>query len=328
MWGARAVISGGRSLWSELSADDVGDFAAGLSYRFFLALVPFFIFVTALGGFVAGLGNFEDPSNQLLDRFGDALPGDARSVLDTQLTAMLEEQRPGLLSVGLVGTIWAASGALGALMKAMNRMYDVQETRPFWKRTGVALALTLLGGLFFVAAFVLAVAGRAIADAIVDAAGLGSVAEAGVTALGYVLALMSLMVATAFLYWAAPNVRLPFRWVSPGAVLFAVGWLVATTAFTLYVSNFGSYNATYGTLGGVVILLVWFYLTSYILLAGAELNALLAQKAALDDAQVPHPEPGRWQEPVELADEPDEAARSTAYSDARPSNARAAGKRR
>lgn len=279
MVNSRSVVSGARALWGEISSDDVSDFAASLSYRFFLALFPFFIFITALGGFIAHVAGTSDPSARVLERFGDALPSDARSVLDTQLRGVLEEREPGLLSVGLIGTVWAASGAVGALMKATNRMYDVRETRPFWKRIGIALGLTVLGGLFFVGAFVLAVAGRAIAGAIVETAGLGGVAEAGITVIGYVFAIVLLMVAIAFLYWATPNVRLPFKWVSPGAVLFALGWLAATLGFGFYVSNFGSYNATYGALGGVVILLVWFYLTSYILLAGAELNAMVAQRA-------------------------------------------------
>lgn len=309
----RGFVSGAKTLWREMSSDDVNDFAAGLSYRFFLALFPFFIFVTAVGGVVAQVAHVDNPATRLVNQFGDALPADARSVVQTQLEGVLGSRQPGLLSVGLIGTIWAASGAVGALMKATNRMYDVEETRPFWKRTAVALGLTVLGGLFFVGAFILAVAGGAIARAIVDAAGLGGVAEAGITVLGYVSAIVLLMVAIGFLYWATPNVRLPFKWVSPGAVLFAVGWLGATLAFGLYVSNFGSYNATYGALGGVVILLVWFYLTSYILLAGAELNAVSAQKTRPRDAEAPAPEPMRWERQTEQSEDLDRVAREVAF---------------
>jgi membrane protein len=310
MGSGRSVVSGGKSLWRELSSDDVGDFAAGLSYRLFLALFPFFIFITALGAFIAQLAGIDNPSDRVLERFGDALPSDARSILETQLTGVLGEQKPGLLSVGLIGTVWAASGAMGALMKATNRMYDVEETRPFWKRTGIALGLTLLGGLFFIGAFALAIAGQFVGSAAVDTVGLGGGTAMGVMVLGYAGALVLLMMAMAFLYWAAPDARLPFKWVSPGAVLFALGWVAATAAFGLYVANFGSYNATYGALGGVVILLVWFYLTSYILLAGAELNAMLAQRTAPEEAEVPAAEPGRWQGPVERSEDPDEAARA------------------
>lgn len=294
MAGPRAIFLNAKRFWRGLAADDVGDFAAGLSYRFFLALFPFFIFITAVGGFVAKLAGVENPSTEVLNRFGDALPSDARSVLETQLGSVLGEQRPGLLSVGLLGTMWAASGGVGALMKAMNRMYGVEETRPFWRRTAIALGLTLLGGGLFIAAFILAVAGRAIATAVVDALSLGDFATAAITASGYLLAVVLLLVSMAFLYWAAPNARLPFRWVSPGAILFAAGWFVATLLFGLYVSSFASYNATYGALGGVAVLMVWFYLTAYILLAGAELNAIVARRASPVGGEAPA-EPGRQQ---------------------------------
>ncbi len=293
---ARRLVADAREFWRELSADDVSDFAAGLSYRFLLALFPFFLFITALGGVIARVLNAENPSGELLERFGDTLPSDARSVIDTQLASVLGEQQPGLLSIGLLGAIWAASGGMGATMKAMNRVYDVEETRPFWKKTLLAVGLTLLTGAFFVGAFVLAVAGQAIANAIADAAGLGEFGRAVMLGARYLLAVGMLLMAVAFLYWAAPDARLPFRWMSPGAVMFAAVWFLATIAFGWYVSNFGSYNATYGALGGVVILMIWFYLTAYILLAGAELNAMLTKRHAAEEFHAPQPaadEPGR-----------------------------------
>jgi membrane protein len=288
-----SVTSNAKALWREASADDASDFAAGLAYRFFLALFPFLIFMTALGGFLAKVVGIDNPALEVVNRFGDALPGDARSVIESQLDGVLGAQHPGLLSVGLIGALWAASGGVGALMKAMNRMYDVEESRPFWRRTLIALGLTLFGGALFITAFVLAVAGRAIAMAVADSVGLGDLAQAGMTAAGYILAVVLLLVMVAFLYWAAPNAKLPFRWISAGSVLFTVCWLAATVLFGLYVSRFSSYNATYGALGGVVILLVWFYLTSYILLLGAELNAMLTEKEDPEEAEVPAPEPGR-----------------------------------
>jgi membrane protein len=294
---ARKVFRRGKELWQELSKDDVSDFAAGLSYRFLLALFPFFLFVTALGGVISRFLEVENPSLEILNRFGDALPSDARSVLDTQLTSVLDNQQPGLLSIGLVGALWAASGGMGATMKAMNRVYDVEESRPFWKRTLLAVGLTLLTGAFFITAFVLAVAGSAIATAVADEVGLGNAVRAAMFVARYVFVIGLLMAAIAFLYWAAPNAKLPFRWISPGAVMFTIVWIIATLLFGWYVSNFGSYNATYGALGGVVILMIWFYLTAYIMLAGAELNALLAQKEAPEEADVPQPEPGKWDTP-------------------------------
>jgi membrane protein len=292
----REFVTQGTKLWHELSDDDVSDFAAGLAYRFLLALFPFFIFLTALGGAIAQVAGVENPSAEILDRLGSALPSDARSVVDSQLSSVLGKQHAGLLSVGLITALWAASGGMGATMKAMNHVYDVEEERPFWRRTLLAIGLTLVGGGFFIGAFALAIAGAAFGTAIADAIGLGDLARAGMYVLGYAFAILLLLIAMAFLYWAAPNAHLPFRWITPGAVLFTVVWLVATLGFGFYVSHFGSYNATYGALGGVVILMIWFYITAYIMLAGAELNALIAQQTSPEEAEVPSPEPGHWDE--------------------------------
>jgi len=290
----RTMFGYGKDLWRELSEDNVTDFSAGLAYRFLLALFPFFIFLTALGGFLSQLANIENPSTEILNRLGTALPDDARSVLDSQLSGVLESQQPGLLSIGLIGAIWAAAGGMGATMRAMNHVYDVEEARPFWRRTLLSVGLTLLGAVFFVGAFVLAFAGQAIAAKIVEEIGMGRFSQALISGTGYALAFALLLITMAFLYWAAPNAQLPFRWITPGAVLFTCVWLVATFLFGVYVSRFGSYNATYGALGGVVILMVWFYITSYIMLAGAELNALLAQKKSPEEAEVPAGDPDHW----------------------------------
>lgn len=291
---ARRIFSTGKQLWQEVSADNISDFAAGLSYRFLLALFPFFLFIGALSGFVTRFLDMENPSTELLNRVGEALPADARSVLDTQLAGVLENQQPGLLSIGLIGALWAASGGMGATMRAMNRAYDIEESRPFWRKTLLALGLTVLTGAFFITAFVLAVAGQELTTAVVEAIGLGNFTRVLMLVGGWVFVIGLLLLAVAFLYWAAPNAQLPFRWISPGAVLFVAVWIVSTLAFGFYVSNFGSYNATYGALGGVVILMIWFYLTAYILLVGAELNAMLVQKQAPEEADVPQPEPGKW----------------------------------
>ena len=191
---------------------------------------------------------------------------------------VLGEEKPGLLSFGLVAALWAASGGMGSTMKAMNRAYDVEETRPFWKRTALSVGLTILTGSFFIGAFVLAVVGQALESTVAEALALGSELRAALVVGRFVIAVALLALAIALLYWAAPNAKLPFKWLTPGSVLFVVCWIIGSLAFGWYVSNFGSYNATYGTLGGVVVLMIWFYLTALILLAGAELNALLAQK--------------------------------------------------
>ena len=281
------VATIGKSVWRETSSDDVSGLAAELSYRFLLALFPFFIFLASLGGFVADLLSVENPSGEILKRIGDALPADAASLLETQLSAVLEQRQTGLLSIGIVTALWAAAGGMKAVMKSMNRAYDVEETRSFLVKTGLAIGLTLFASVFFIGAFILAVAGGAMASAIADATGTGAWLMALFHLGRYAAALVLLALMTGVLYWQAPAVDIPFRWISPGAIMFVIVWMLATLGFGFYVANFGSYNATYGALGGVIILLFFFYITSFILLMGAELNALLHRMALQTNEQSP-----------------------------------------
>ena len=149
-----------KQLVHEVQSDDVAGLSAELAYRFFLALFPFFLFLAALGGLVAGFLDIANPAQRLVDLISDQLPADAARLLEDQLTAVIGTQRPGLVSVGILGAIWAASSGFKAVMKAMNRAYDVEETRPFITKNLVGVGLTLLAGTFVVGAFVLVVAGE------------------------------------------------------------------------------------------------------------------------------------------------------------------------
>lgn len=268
-----------KSLWAELQSDDVGGLAAELSYQFLLALFPFLIFVTAVGALFAQLGGVENPTERLLDALGGSLPTEAESLLRTQIERLLNTQSGGLLSIGVVTAIWAASGGVRAMMKAMNRAYDVEETRTIWQRYGISIALVLGAGSSLFIALIVLLGGQVLGRQILEDFGVGSSATAWVNAARLPVVAVLVAIAVAFLYWAAPNASLPFRWVSPGAAVFVVSWLIATLLFGLYVTNFGSYNATYGALGGVVVLLLWAYLSAFLLLGGAELNAVLYKQA-------------------------------------------------
>lgn len=275
--GGLSPIDFGKRLFHEFTTDDIGGLAAELSYRYFLAIFPFFIFLAALGGFVASATSVDDPTADIMDLLGDNLPEDARSLLRGQLDDVLESQSVGLLSVGIVGALWAASGAMKSLMKALNRAYDVPETRPFWKSTGLAILMTLTVTIGIVGSILLLGATQAFGADLADRVGAGDAFELLVTVVRWPAVVLLLLLAVAVLYWVAPNIDIPFKWITPGSVLFVVVWLAATVAFGLYVSNFGSYNKTYGALGGVVILLTWLYLTNAVLLLGAEINALTAE---------------------------------------------------
>lgn len=265
----------GKKVAREFTADDISGLAAELSYRYFLALFPFFIFLAALGGFIANMAGVQNPTQNVMNLFGDALPADARSVLEKQVRGVVNSQNGALLSVGIIGALYAASGGMKALMKALNRVYDVPETRPFWKSTGLALLLTLAATFGIIGSIILFIVTTAWAGDIADTIGAGSAFAMTIDIIRWPLILLLLFVAVGFMYWVAPNVKVPFRFISPGAVLFVIVWIVASIGFAFYVRNFASYNQTYGALGGVVILLLWLYLTNITMLLGAEINSLL-----------------------------------------------------
>lgn len=272
------LVPFGKKAVKEFGADDVGGLAAELSYRYFLALFPFFIFVAALGGFIANAISVEDPTSRLMSLLGDALPADARSVLEGQVRSVVDSQSVGLLSFGIIGALWAASGAMKSLIKALNRAYDVPETRPFWKSTGLAIVMTLASTIGILGSIVIVIATSAWGSDIADSVGAGSAFEMALKVGQWPFIIALLLVAVALMYWLAPNLDVPFKLITPGAALFVVTWLVATLGFGLYAANFSSYNKTYGALGGVVVLLTWLYITNIVLLLGAEINALIDEE--------------------------------------------------
>jgi membrane protein len=268
----------GKRVFKEAGEDDVSGAAGELAYRLFLALFPFFIFLAAMGGFVADISNVQNPTQEVMDLLGESLPDDASSVLRGELEKVVESRNASLVSLGIIGAIWSASSGISTIVKGMNRIYEVKETRPIWKRYSINVGLTILGGVFAIGSFVLLFVGQLAGTEVAGEIGLENEAATALSLARWPLIVLMLIVATAFLYWAAPNVKLPFHWITPGAVVFIIGWLVASFLFGLYVSNFGSYNATSGTLGGIVVLLVWIYLTSFLLMLGVEINAVIAQE--------------------------------------------------
>lgn len=280
------LVPFGKKAVKEFGADDIGGLAAELSYRYFLALFPFFIFLAALGGFIANAISVEDPTTRLMSLLGDALPADAKSVMEGQVRSVVDSKSVGLLSFGIVGALWAASGAMKSLIKALNRAYDVPETRPFWKSTGLAILMTLASTIGILGSIVIVIATNAWGSDIADSVGAGSAFALTMRIAQWPLIIGLLLVAVALMYWLAPNLDVPFKLITPGAALFVVTWLVATLGFGLYVANFSSYNKTYGALGGVVVLLTWLYITNIVLLLGAEINALIDEEREPEKSRI------------------------------------------
>jgi len=269
------LVTTGRRLLASIRDDDVSGLAAEMAYRLLLAMFPFFIFVAALGGIVSWLANIDNPTGRIMNHLETALPSDASSVLREQLDEVLSNQSAGLLSVGFGGAIWAASSAMNTFIKAVNRTHGTKEGRPFWRRYMVSLALTLFAGTFLTVAFALLFIGQIYAAEIGDELGYGDATRTVIYWGRLVVVGLLALIVTDVAYWAAPAKKLPFRLVTPGAVLFVASWIVITLGFSVYVANFSSYNETYGTLGGVVILMIWLYLSSFAMLTGAELNHIL-----------------------------------------------------
>lgn len=264
--------------WREAKADQVPLLAAGVAFYSFLALFPAMIAAVMLYGLV------RDPADvqRQVDELSATLPSDAASLLTTQLEALTTTSSSSLglgLIISLVLALWSASGGVGNVMTAVNLAYDEEETRGFVKRKALALGLTLGAIVFVVVAVGMVAVAPAVLDSLVGAGPLRWTLEVA----RWLGLLVAMSVALGVLYKLAPDRDAPkFRWVSIGSVVATVLWLVASLGFSLYVDNFGSYNKTYGALAGVVVLLLWLWLTMYVVLLGAEVNAEAEQQTAED----------------------------------------------
>jgi membrane protein len=259
--------------------DDMGTYAAALSYAALFALFPFLIFLIALLGFL----NIPQFFDWILEQAQTAFPADAYQRLSDVIDQVRSQGRGGLLSFGAVAAIWSSSSGIRSLMNALNVAYDVEETRPLWKRYLYSVLYTLGIAVLLIAGAALMLTGPRAIEWIAEQAGLGSLFVTLWTWLRWPVLAILLMLVAALVYYVAPNVDQGFRLITPGAVLAVVIWVIASFGFSIYVANFGNYNATYGSLGGGIVLLFYFYLSSAVLLLGAELNAELhhaAQRAA------------------------------------------------
>ncbi len=282
-WGAL------RRAAKEFQQDDMTDWAAALTYYGVLSLFPAVIVLTALVGLAGG-----SVTQWLVDTVEQLVPGQSSEVL---VDAIVELERSGgsagpLAIVGLLGALWAASGYVGAFIRAANAIYEVDEGRPMWKTLPLRVVLTLTMVVLLAACGVGVVATGGVAERLGGLLGIGStgVLVWDIAKWPVLAALVSL--AFALLYWAAPNVRHPgFRWLTPGSALAVLVWVVASVGFGVYVANFGSYNKTYGSLAAVVVFLVWLWITNLAILFGAEFDAELARAHRIDSGHPADVEP-------------------------------------
>ncbi len=262
-----------RRVFQQAEEDDVAGLAAEIAFRTFLELFPFFIFVALIGSGLESSLRIPNPAKQMLQLLSDSLPQGAADPIRQQLESVLGSEQ-GLVGLPVLGVLWLAAGSGATLLKAMNRIYEVEETRPFWERYLVGLYLALLAGAVLLAAILLLSAGEYAGQQASNTNAPGWLwAIAGFVR--WPILLIMLMIEAMVVYRVAQNRKPHWRFIMPGALLFAFGWLAASSLFVLYVDKAGGYSGTYGVLGGVVVLLLWLQITAYALVLGAELNDVL-----------------------------------------------------
>jgi membrane protein len=261
-----------------MNEDDVWGRAAQLSYYFLLALFPLLLFLVTLLGYFTDAS--EELRNSLLSYLGRVMPPSALDLVNTTLDEVGNRKGGGKLSFGLLVTLWAASNGMGAISQTLNIAYEVEESRPWWKVRLVSVGLTILLAVLIISALVLVLYGSRLASLIAWYAGLGDTFVLGWKILQWPIVLGFLLFGFGCLYFFAPNLRHQrWEWVTPGAAVAVALWLLASLGFRAYLYFFNSYSATYGSLGALIILMLWFYLTGMAVLVGGEINSELERAA-------------------------------------------------
>jgi len=284
----------GARLWQEAQDDEVLGRAAQLAFYFLLALFPALLCVTAL----LGLLPLQPIIPHLLASLRDVLPADALSLLEKYLQQVMEGSGGSLLSLGLLGALWASSSGLTAVMDALTVVYDTKETRTVWKIWATAIAMTIGLAGFIILSTALVLAGEHIAEGVANLLALGEFFTIGWIVVQWPLIIVLMLVAVSVIYYFSPNVEQDWRWVIPGSLVAVVLWVVVSLGFKLYVENFANYNVAYGSIGGAIVLLMWFYLSGIALLIGGELNAEIVKAAGRQARQHAVPPPAQSRRPA------------------------------
>ena len=266
----------GRRVIAEVQKDNCFVYAAALAYYFIFALFPFFIFLTALLAYLP-IPNLMD---QIIGLLAQVMPSEALTLVQENLSALLSEPRGGLLSFGILAALWTSSSAIVAMSDALNHAYNVEEGRPFWKVRGMTILLTIGLSIFIIGSIVLLMFGPQIGRWLADFVGLGRAFEIAWNILRWPVILFLVMTAIAMIYHFTPDVQQSWKWITPGSGFAVALWLVASLGFSYYVNNFGAYDKTYGTIGAIIVLLTWMYVSGLVILIGGEINAEIEHASA------------------------------------------------
>ena len=277
-----------RRVGREFKQDGLTDWAAALTYYGILSIFPgLLVLVSCLGLFG------KRTTDAVQQTITSATPGQVGQILDSAINQVQENRASaGIVAVvSILIAFWSASGYIAAFMRAANAIYDVPEGRPMWKTLPIRIGVTVVVMVLLAVSAVAVVATGGLADRLGRLLGIGSTAVRVWDIAKWPVLLLIVGFLFGLLYWASPNARQPFRWVTPGGILAVVVWVVASAAFALYVANFNSYNKTYGSLASVIIFLVWLWLSNTAILLGAELNAELERGRAIAAGHPPDEEP-------------------------------------
>ncbi len=273
-----------RRVWRTIYEGDFTTRTAALSYYFLLAIFPLLLFITA------GLGYFAESGialrRNLLTYLSQIVPRSASALIDNTVEEIIQNASGGKISIGLLITLWAASYGMGAVSETLNVAYGVKETRPWWRIRLSAVGLTIALAAFIISALALMFYGGEIGVGLAKRFGLGDLFVLTWRLLQWPIVLAFVLLAFALIYYFAPNLRAPkWHWVTPGSVVGVGLWLLISLAFRTYLSYFNNYSVTYGSLGALIILMLWFYLTGAAILLGGAVNAEIENAAA--EASIP-----------------------------------------
>ncbi|MBA3541762.1 MAG: YihY/virulence factor BrkB family protein [Deltaproteobacteria bacterium] len=260
-----------RDLYREISEDNVFNGAAALGFFLTLALFPAIILTITVVPYLP-IANVD---RAIMDLMGEALPDDAAQMVAGVVSDVTSQRRGGLLSFSMLATLWAASSGMFAIMQQLNITHDVKEARGFLRGRGTALVLSILFGVLVIGAFSLVVLGGVIQDWIGARFGFSTVLLIVFAVFRWVMIILALLLGFALIYRYGPNVEQKFAFITPGSVLGVLLLIVASLGFAIYTRNFGNYNATYGSIGAVIILMLWLYIAGIVILIGSEINSLV-----------------------------------------------------
>jgi len=275
-FGGLTPLALGKQVWKDIGEDEVSVRSAALAYYFVLAIFPAMLFLLSLLGFFAGAGT--QLRETLFTTLARVLPGSASDLIQKTLDEVTRSSGAGKAFFGILGALWSASSGVTAVMESLNIAYDVKEDRPMWKQRATSVGLTVALAVLVLAAIGLTLYGGDAADWLGAHVGLGQAAIIAWKIIQWPLVLGFMFLAFATTYYFGPNLEEPeWHWITPGSVLGLVFWIVASLGFKLYLHFFNSYSKTYGSVGAVIILVLWLYITGFAILVGGEVNSAIGR---------------------------------------------------